>query len=96
MQGTYYPFNGKSPNRVTAKVDRNDESSPPRRIPSPPPKGLGSPKRAQSPAMYSDRRQSTKDKKPEVIEVVKTIKYEPEPDVETQQKVQKLENQVRT
>ena len=46
--------------------------------------------------MYSDRRQSQKEKKPEIIEVVKTIKYEPEPDVETQQKVQKLENTVRS
>jgi hypothetical protein len=61
-----------------------------------------SPKRIPSPSnKFSDRRQSVKqivieseEKKP--IEVVKTIKYEPEPDYVLIDKVKKLEDTVKT
>ena len=57
-----------------------------------------SPKRSRSPEHFVDRRQSVKleEKAPEIIEVVKTIKYEPEPDLITQNKVQALEKRVKS
>ena len=57
-----------------------------------------SPKRSRSPEHFVDRRQSVKleEKAPEIIEVVKTIKYEPEPDLITQNKVQALEKTIKS
>lgn len=36
------------------------------------------------------------DKPAEIIEVVKTIKYEPEPDIESQNKIKALELTIKT
>jgi hypothetical protein len=70
VQGSYFPYERK---QEQVKVQK----SPIRRG--------SSPKRSGSPENFVDRRQSVKlvEKKPEIIEVVKTIKYEPEPDFAT-------------
>lgn len=79
-QGAYFPYKGQSPIRVSSPGGIRRASSP---------KRVGSPQRASSPNNFVDRRQSVKqhiiveEKKPEIIEVVKTIKYEPEPDYES-------------
>jgi hypothetical protein len=89
LPGTYYPFKDERRDSPVIKVVQPE-----------------SPKRMPSPAAlnFSDRRQSVKQivvveeekKQPEIIEVVKTIKYEPEPDYETIDKVKKLEETVKT